>query len=105
VDVASASRDVVVTFTVSDPDSGIDRVDLVSFDHESHVIGGVSTRISGDEHTATYQATVTFPENTWRGAWNLSRIYVVDKQGNNSWGDASTLSGAPTVVTNTNPGF
>lgn len=110
IDVTGSSQDVTITITVSDPLSGIAFLDPVNFyDAAGHqTSGGNFVQVSGDDYTGTYQATVTFPVNSWRGTWVFSDLIVVDNAGNALGLSPTDLTGAgysnTVTVTNTNPG-
>ena len=86
ITTSASSAEVVVTFRVTDNDSGTE-MPLVSARHDSGQSTGFAAvrRISGDALDGTYEATLTVPQGSAPGVWEISLFPLTDKQGNDGF--------------------
>ena len=87
VDVTGGPANVTLTFQVTDDQAGLQSgvLEFHSPSPEVQVVGRGFTQVellSGDDKDGTYQLTVTIPQFSEAGTWNLARVFLLDKVSN-----------------------
>ena len=107
VDTQSSDQVVTATFTLTDAQSGVreyGEVDLSS-DSSSQLQAAIFHRISGDQNSGTYRATLTLPTGSKNGTWNVSNLFFTDNVGNSANSNKASLEASfgagVATVTNT----
>ena len=87
IDTSASAAQVIVTFRVTDNDSGAEMPSVTASHDSSGQSTGFATvqRVSGDALDGTYEATLTIPQGSAPGAWEVSLFPLNDKQGNSGF--------------------
>lgn len=87
IDTSGGKQSVVVTAVITDDLSGFDGGTLKFFSPSGEQ--GVDTsefkRVAGNANEGVYQLTLTFPQGSESGAWNISSVFLVDQIGNGAF--------------------
>ena len=84
----SADQTLTVTMTITDAQAGVDLCSVqftpvnVAQYHPPQAVWSACTRVSGDDHSGVYAATITVPRWSQEGAWQVHNLGVRDKVGN-----------------------
>src|SRR5688572_19276827 len=89
IDTSAGSQAVTVQADVTDTPAGVDNVQVrfrsPSGGQFADAYFSPGQLVAGDAYKGTYEATVTFPQFSEQGVWNVEYVFLLDQVGNNVW--------------------